>query len=281
MNNFLAELTSFYGDRSDKRPNASHLLNVIYEYLQQTQARGMHLNINGFPKSGTSFLSAVLCELMKFNKYKLYNGYLRSEHKIRYSNFLDAYSENYVLHSHFLGDDENIYYFNKFQIRPVIIVRNIFDIIISLTDQASYSKKCDDLSIIWIAYLTDHFKTLPQEDRINIFIDYTISWYYKFYLTWYYATKIENKIEVLWLTYEQLVNNKLATLKTICDFYNIDKPENDLIKAIIRAEDYKVDTNFNKGIIGRGNEILSDQQKDKILSLSNYYPDVDFSMMGL
>jgi len=37
---------------------------------------------------------------------------------------------------------------------------------------------------------------------------------------------------------------------------------------------------LNKGKAGRGDE-LSDKQKDRIRELAGYYPDIDFSPVGL
>ena len=169
--------------------------------------------------------------------------------------------------------DTNIKLMKAFSIKPIILVRNIFDIVVSLCESFAQEKTAFHMCIV-----TDDYKKLNKSAQYDFIIDLALPWYFNFYVSWFYTTQ-KRQIETLWLTYEEFISNKAETLDKAIKFYGIRKSKNEIDKAVNRAQ--LKDTKFNKGVIGRGTTALSDAQKERIISRAKYYLDVDFSPIGI
>jgi len=83
--------------------------------------------------------------------------------------------------------------------------------------------------------------------------------------------------DLLWVTYEDMVADQEMFFRQILDYCDI--PYNEVSLARINREN-QPEGRFNVGVTGRG-DILSDAQRDFVRNLTSYYPEVDFSRMGI
>jgi hypothetical protein len=73
----------------------------------------------------------------------------------------------------------------------------------------------------------------------------------------------------------------VGTIRGILARFGLGEFAGNVAAAVARLEDGHVNTRFNVGKTGRGREELSGAQIERIRSLTRFYPDVDFSPIGL
>lgn len=160
-----------------------------------------------------------------------------------------------------------------FGIRPVVLVRNIFDSVISLLD--FYNRGAFKNS-----FFRADWTALNDETRIDLLIENVIPWYFQFVASWDLAEK-QKRVEVLWLTYEELVRDKPSSVLKVLEFYGLGASRRGVEERIRAIESEERKIRFNKGVTGRGKSGLNDRQKEQIRRLTRYYPSTEFSRIGL
>ncbi|HNJ39144.1 MAG TPA: hypothetical protein PKZ53_01545, partial [Acidobacteriota bacterium] len=86
---------------------------------------------------------------------------------------------------------------------------------------------------------------------------------------------------LMWLTYEELVANKPQTVRRVLNFHNLDMDPEIIGRTIAHTETETRKNRFNRGIVGRGESLLSDRQKETIRRMARFYPSIDFSRLGI
>jgi Sulfotransferase domain len=154
-----------------------------------------------------------------------------------------------------------------------VLVRNIFDSVMSLLD--FYNKG---------AFQTSYFRAdwllLDEETKIDLLIENVIPWYFQFVASWDLAEK-QKRLEVLWLSYEELVADKSSSVLKVLEFYGLGASRRGVEQRIREIESEERKIRFNKGVTGRGRSGLHDRQKEQIRRLAKYYPSTDFGRIGL
>src|SRR4029077_8719098 len=111
-------------------------------------------------------------------------------------------------------------------------------------------------------------------------IENVIPWYFQFVASWDLAEK-QKRIEIYWLTYEELIADKPASVLKVLHFYGLGASRRGVEDRIHEIESGKRQNRFNKGVTGRGKSGLNDRQKDQIRRLTRFYPSTDFGRIGL
>jgi hypothetical protein len=172
------------------------------------------------------------------------------------------------------GTYHNALLINRFKIKQIILVRNIYDIVASLFHDLRKKEEISGYHIGKIGYsflwLDSATKNMNDEDLIDMIIDLAIPWYVNFYVSWYRLTE-QNIVNPIWVNYEDMMNDKNNTIISILNF--IDFPFNGEINSTILNEKYST---YNKGDSGRGDILLSDERKSRIQEKFSYYEDVNF-----
>lgn len=239
------------------------------------------------PKSGSTFLSALIASTPGFRREHIVPSYRRREQELSEPELLRAYestqtlrrafdggalkgefrpkgfvSQNHVRHTH-----ETQVLLDKYGITPIVLVRNIFDIVVSLRDHVTNESVFTPL-----AYVDESMRDWQPEEMYSFLVDMAVPWYIHFYVSWQKANT------GLIVRYEDLVADPRAELKRVLTYAKLPRSEEILDSTLEKVEGVK--TRKNVGKFGRG-ERLSKELKDKIKRLSSYYPDVDFSPIGL
>ena len=151
---------------------------------------------------------------------------------------------------------------NQFELKTIILVRNIYDIIPSLRDHLIKEGPNTPVS-----FISSDILKLP-EDEFHIAIALVIPWYINFYVGWQYAS-----VDRILITYEQLKNNPENTVEIFIHCgCRISKEE---IKNCL-SEAGKSRTRMNKVIeVGRGN-LIPEAAKAQVEKLCSYYPEIGF-----
>ena len=234
---------------------------------------GRHIFIACVPKSASTFLKNLLVSLTGYRDVFMVYAAGQNEHELYLPTVRETAHLDTVTQQHCRASDANVQMMQAFGIRPVVLVRNIFDSVMSLLD--FYDKGAFQTS-----YFRADFQSLDEETKINLLIANVIPWYFQFVASWSLVEKQKN-LDIFWLSYEDLIADKPAAVKNILEFYGLGAPRRSVEQKIKETESAKRSTRFNKGIAGRGKTGLNDRQKERIRRLSKYYPTTDFSRIGL
>jgi hypothetical protein len=235
---------------------------------------GQHIFITCAPKSGSTFLKNVLVEITNFKDLFSVYASLQNEQEIDLPQLVRFGNVDTVTQQHSRASEANIQLMQAFGISPVILVRNIFDTVMSLVD---FYKK----GFIHSTFFNkEDFLNFNEETKIDLIIEFAIPWYFQFVASWQNA-EAENRLDVYWLTYEEMIVNKTDAVAKILSFYGLEFSQTFIKNKIFEVESNREVNRFNKGITGRGLTELSKAQKDRISNLARYFPSNDFSLLGI
>lgn len=202
---------------------------------------------------------------------KIYTGYHQD---ILYTpKIIDLMFRNNILKTHVRCSEFNRKIIEQTGMKVIVLTRNIFDVIPSIVDHIKKNKCKGPLFAEKID--CDSFERATLVDYV---IDVYVPWYFSFYVSWYKEKEEGKKIQLLWLDYEDVTIHLEDKYNEIMTFLNLSEYEKDSTKISNLLNGNK--KNFNKGIVGRGTT-LTENQKQKISSFCKYYPDVDFSPIGI
>jgi hypothetical protein len=234
---------------------------------------GRHLFIACVPKSASTFLKNLLVNITGYRDLFTVYAAGQSEHEIYLPTLLESAHLDTVTQQHCRASDANVHLMQAFAIRPVVLVRNIFDSVMSLLD--FYNKGAFHSS-----YFRADWQALDEEMKIDLLIENVIPWYFQFIASWDLAEK-QKRLELHWLSYEDLVKDKPASVLKVLKFYGLGASRRGLEERIAEIESEGRKIRFNKGVTGRGESRLCDRQKNQIRRLVTYYPSTDFTRIGL
>ena len=228
-----------------------------------------HLFISSFPKSGGTFLFHLFEYLTGYKGIIFIKAFDRTEQDIDENKLTQNKRINTVTYQHMRASNKNLELLNAYELKPVVLTRNIFEVIASLWRHLENEPHNN-----WwpMAYVDEDYFTLDREKQIYFLIDAFLPWLTHFYLSWQHVAKKQN---ILWLDYNDLSKAKLPLiLKTIAKYYSLpelNKPEEELQVALktihtkTRNTRHLARINFNENQVERINRFLS------------YYPSADFS----
>ena len=230
------------------------------------------LFVTCFPKSGSTFLVSALAESTGYMRQFLGYDHL-NEQDLYLPSLIDTYNMNIVCHQHTRATAPNLALVSEFGIQPVVLVRNIFDCLVSLRDHLERESLQTP-----VFNASGEFLAKPQAEQFDELIDLALPWYVNFIMSWKGAES--EGTELLWITYEDMMTDKVGTVRRVLDFYSTTKFDDRVDSAVSRV-DQGSDTRFNKGVSGRGEERLSADQRRRITDRFRHYPNVDFSTIGI
>ena len=226
------------------------------------------------PRTGSTFLTNTLLKVTKLPNFRLCSGYSTNEHDLYLPALCLMNDSGCISQMHMKGTFHNASLINRFKIKQIILVRNIYDIVASLfhdlrkkEEMPGYHIGQNGYSFLWLDSAT---KNMNDEDLIDMIIDLAIPWYVNFYVSWYRLTE-QKIVNPIWVNYEDMMNDKNKTIISILNF--IDFPFTGEINSTILNEKYET---YNKGGSGRGSVLLSEERKRRILEKFSYYEDVNF-----
>jgi len=174
---------------------------------------GRHLFIACVPKSASTFLKNLLVNLTGYRDLFTVYAAGQSEHEMYLPTLREFAHLDTVTQQHCRASDANVHLMQAFGIRPVVLVRNIFDSVMSLLD--FYNQGAFQTS-----YFRADWRALDEETKIDLLIENVIPWYLQFVASWDFAEK-QKRLEVYWLSYEELVANKSSSVLKILEFYSL------------------------------------------------------------
>jgi len=238
-----------------------------------TEQLGRHLFIACVPKSASTFLKNLLVNVTGYRDLFTVYAAGQTEHEIYLPTLRDFAHLDTVTQQHCRASDANVHLMQGFGIRPVVLVRNIFDSVMSLFD--FYNQGAFQTS-----YFRADWQALDEEMKIDLLIENVVPWYFQFVASWDLTEK-QKRLELHWLSYEDLVADKPSTVLKVLEFYGLGAARQGVEQRIREIESEERKIRFNKGVVGRGKSGLNDRQKEQICRLARFYPSTDFDRLGL
>ena len=236
-------------------------------HSMHNESRKRHLLVACMPKSGSTYLTTMLSSLDGFRNVSLVPSYGRREQELDTLALMSSDEYDYSAQHHVRYSEETHNLMYRFGVKPVVLVRNIFDVVFSIRDHVRKE------SVVGPAgYVFPHMTNWPDEKLEEFIVDICIPWDFNFFLTW---QECQNKCLI---TYEALLADPFVTIDKINKHFLLNLSEKEIGRAIDVANGKP--TRKNIGNAGRG-EQLNDYCKQRIQLMANYYSGVDFSLIGI
>ena len=218
-----------------------------------------------FPKSGSTYLASLISKLTGFTLRGAVQLSDHNEQDICELRLHYQAGRTAVIQQHAKGTVNNVQLLKKYKIKPVVLLRNIFDVIISNHDH--FRLESDKVPM---GYIHSEYWSMNETEQLDFIITNMVPWYLNFYVSWRDAAK---DIPVHWLTYEQLFDNQTEAVGKIIEFYGLTSmfQPNDIAKAIDsmpKKGDRLTINRLNIGKSGRGEAILSKEQQLMVVAIA-------------
>ncbi len=236
---------------------------------------GRMIVVSSMPKSGSTFLTRSIAAVTGYEHSYLACSYGNVDQEIYLPKVIDAYGRGTVTQQHFKANDHNLELLKFYGIRPVVLVRNLFDVLVSVRDHLVN----ENLHNLPGAHVPDRLLDLSVERQIDFIVDLIAPWYIGYIASW--ARAEANGFPFLWMSYEDAVADWPGAVSQVLSFYGITRPRDAVVSAVesVRQGPQKKNR-FNRGIVGRGSTILSSRQRERVIRLTEYYC-CDFSRIGI
>ena len=255
--------------------------NIYIDYHKKRLASSRSNNklvlIASQPKSGSSYLCKTLLTVSKMPLGRFCYKYAQNEHDLYLPNLCMHNEHGAISMQHTKATINNIDLVKLFDIRTIITVRNIYDTVASLYNNIQQGKiKSDEGSGYSFMFNSAEIRDLSSQAKVDFLIDFAVPWCINFYVSWVYYTR-EGGIKAKWLQYNEIMENWEQTTRDTLTFMGLDSNHSDIDLERLKEP---VTSRFQSRNEKLNMEILSPDQKKKIIGMVSYYPDIDFSEYG-
>ncbi|HSM61073.1 MAG TPA: hypothetical protein VK849_09760 [Longimicrobiales bacterium] len=233
---------------------------------------GRFVFLAAMPKSGSTFLSRALSRALGYEVGYLGYAYSNTEQELYEPRIVERFGEGFVVQQHLRASAPNLDLLARYGIRPVVLTRNVFDVVVSVREHL-LSEGLDRIPSLFVSRAYGALSPAMQLDTI---IRLFCPWLIGFYVSWYQADSIDK----IWLSYDDCVGDWVACVGRVLDFHGLEVAP-PIVAAALDASSGDPRSRINKGVPGRGAMLLSPAQQDRIRELTEPFPEVDFAPIGL
>jgi len=157
------------------------------------------------PKSGSTWFLRILTELTGYARLMPATNKSAEQdlcpHSLRATRHIDG-----IVQQHARATQHNIACLLQFNIRPVIHVRNIFDVIPSLVDHFNNESR-----LMCTGWVPKEFESWSRDTQVSFVSRNHSKWILGYLKSWDEAYS-EKKVPIVWTTYEGLVEDTVNTV---------------------------------------------------------------------
>jgi hypothetical protein len=233
------------------------------------------LVIAAMPKTGSTFLSHIMCKLLGYQHSYFASAYYNIEQELYQPRIVDAYGRGTVVQQHIRANAPNLELFRRYGLRPTVLVRNLFDVLASLRDHLN-RERLDNIPSL---YVPAGYREMSPERQFDFLVSFYAPWLLSFYASWVEAER-HQQLEFMWLRYEDCLPDYATAVRAMVDFHRLGATPQD-IEAALRDPGDQATRRFNKGVAGRGLALLTPTQLRTIEDMARCYGTVDFRPIGI
>lgn len=173
-----------------------------------------------------------------------------------------------VTHVHMQALAANQKFIEAFDLKPVIMLRPIPDMLASYQDMLEQDPAA--LAEGLNGRIPPAFASWDRAQRADFLIDMLGPWYASYFATWLaYAAQAPGR--VLTLTYDAFVADPAAALHSALAHAGIRRPLELCQAAVARSWSERETMRFNRGVAGRGRDYFSSEQFGRLTRMLAYY----------
>ena len=238
---------------------------------------GPYVFVACMPRTGSTFLTETLCELTGFKRVELTDAYAENEQELDVPRLLDAWSYGSVTQQHVVANARTVELMRDFGIRPVVLVRDLVDVVASIR-HFLLTEGCGK----WPTFFTtdERFRQLDEAAQYEQIVELGLPWYFDFFVSWVGVAQ-QGTLETLWLRYEDAVADWPGALRRIAEYYGLEARPAAIEAALARTTARASSLRLNKGAPGLGRSALPSDALDRMRGYTRFYPDIDFTPIGL
>ena len=229
------------------------------------------------PKTASTWLANLLSNLTHFPYINLSYAFLQNEHDL-YPPAMLAYNQSgAVSQLHMKGTLPTARLLQFFDSRPIVMFRRLDDVVASLYDQFENTAYLDSPNSFSFACVDANYATLDSDQKVKFITRMMLPWFVQHYHSWK-RLEFGGEINPVWLSYDDVTQDTKSSVYMILEGNTMlyDEQQLDQVIGIMQSNKTRV-TKFNRGIAGRGKNILTKHDIDDIIALTKFYPNTDFS----
>ena len=177
-----------------------------------------------------------------------------------------------VSHIHMQALPGNIHFLEAFGIRPIIMLRDIADMLVSYREMVEASDDPQDHAINCL--IPADFARMPDGEKADFLIDLIAPWYVSYYATWrsYLANAPAGACI---LRYTEFLADPGGELARALEFAGLPRDRETCRKAIESTWSERAIFRFNQGVAGRGAGYFTRAQLERLRRMLSLYPQLD------
>jgi hypothetical protein len=218
--------------------------------------RRVNIFIACFPKSGSTHVSEVLRRATGLPLIGAVQFYGHNEQDLYEPALRVLATTSSVTQQHVKGTGVNVELMLRYGIRPVVLLRDVFDALVSLHDHFEREGTATP-----VGFVHREYTSLAFEERMRFLVHLHLPWYLHFLMSWREAGE---RIEVLWTSYEEVFADQVPAFRRILAFYDLAVEDAVIERAIETAGRGR---RFNVGVAGRGREMVSAECREAALRI--------------
>jgi hypothetical protein len=190
--------------------------------------------------------------------------------------FLAYYTGNFptrplVTHVHMQALPANRHFFEALDLKPVVMMRAIPDMLASYADMLRADPQSPDN---WLNIrLAPDYGALDQGAQNDFLIDMMGPWYASYFSTWLeYAALMPDR--VLLLDFDEFRDDPVSTLERLLTHAGMPRPRTVCQAALDAVWEERHDFRFNQGISGRGRTRFTADQIARLERQLAFYPNL-------
>lgn len=176
-----------------------------------------------------------------------------------------------VTHAHMQAFPANRYFVEALDLKPVVMLRSIPDMLASYWDMLDGDPLSPDN---WLNQkVPPHFPAMPDSEKGDFMIQMMAPWYVSYFSTWL-AYARETPGRVLLIDYDDFRADPAATLQSILDHSRLPQSRDACARALEAVWEDRASFRYNQGISGRGQARFSMLQIARLKRQLAFYPDL-------
>lgn len=186
---------------------------------------------------------------------------------------------------HFRASKSNLGILDFFEIRPIVLVRNIFEVFISMHNyldalyagfvgSSSSTESWFELPFGYDIFVDQGYFAMTDIDQLNLIIDNMLPWYLNFYASWNRA--IDNGQDAMMLDFSTLKSSEVEFFAKILDFWQVDCCTADIVASIDKVKLTKKASRMDVGRPVHARVRFSDEQRDRVIKRVRAYSYLNF-----
>ncbi|MDR0467180.1 MAG: sulfotransferase [Deltaproteobacteria bacterium] len=229
---------------------------------------GVKILVVSMPKSGTTFFTRLIANIPSFREASFGNPRSPDRmHDLCETSIENCGVGNFVSSQHVYRNEHIANIINQYNLRPIILTRNITDIIVSWFDHVKREK----------FRTLDKYITDDNDDYMySLFIQTILPHFFKIYSSW----KI-SEFKTSMFRYEDIYDDLDAMRNAIAHVLPELALSRQQVAFLMDHTRRTTFTNYNVGKVGRGMTLLKEHHLRDIVRLAGYYKEVDKSTLGV